>query len=118
MKLKRLTKDNADGTTSLVKLDMDLSVLAPSVAKVLNEEIERLAELEKQLVKGSLVEIPYALGKVLYRKVNDYIQEMKVCEYILSNKDCVIKCEIETGIYVLFSVKEIGVRIFANSTCR
>lgn len=110
MKIKRLTKENRNGTISFVKKEIDFDMFSPVIAKVIMESAEQLAVLERKVECDELVEIPYPIGSEMDLSLNGNILRIVVTGYVISRKEMIIIFDAG-GIHMEMNLKEALVRL-------
>ena len=106
MKVKRLTRDNRNGTVALVKKEIDFEMLSPAVAKVLMEAIEQLALLEKKAINEELLEIPYPIGSKMQLVLDGKQVMIEIIGYELARKEMIIIVQTKEGYEIRMELKD------------
>lgn len=106
LKVKRLTRDDRNGTIKLVKKDIDFDMLSPAISRVLLEAIEQLAMLEKKAINEELLEIPYPIGSRMNLIMDGRQTMIEITGYELAKKEMVIIVETKEGYEIRLELKD------------
>lgn len=103
---KRLTKNDRNGTVTLVKKDIDFEMLSPAIARVLLEAIEQLAILEQKVINEELLEIPYPIGSRMNLNMDGRSVMVEIMGYELVRKEMIIIAETKEGYVIRLELKD------------
>ena len=106
LKVKRLTKNDRNGTVTLVKKDIDFEMLSPAIARVLLEAIEQLAILEQKVINEGLLEIPYPIGSRMNLNMDGRSVMVEIMGYELVRKEMIIIAETKEGYVIRLELKD------------
>lgn len=106
MKVKRLTRDDRNGTVKLVKKDIDFDMFSPTIARVLLEAIEQLSILEKKAINEELLEIPYPIGSRMQLVMDGKQIVIEITGYELAKKEMIIIAETKEGYEIKMELKD------------
>lgn len=106
MKVKRLTRDDRNGTVKLIKKDIDFDMFSPAIARVLLEAIEQLSILEKKAINEELLEIPYPIGSRMNLIMDGRQTMIEIIGYELAKKEMIIIAETKEGYEIRLELKD------------